>query len=453
MPAEQIEQANALLASPPDIDVGMSQRLGFHVVARLATRHGIKVGLSVTPGSGTTALVSLPPSLFAPLYPAAAASASGARRAADHRPPRRAAAHHTTAAPPPVAAPSTAPPRTLDTADWQGWWDPAVASAMPAFNPTPAPVSGAGPAIGEPPANGYGNGSAVHPTIAGLGPAANGHGTTNGHGTNGHGTANGHGANGHGANGHATSTPPSAGPDGGDPAANRYGSTPNGTAPAADGADPVGSGAEPVDARFSGLGPTDTGPIRIVVSNAEDVDVEPRGESTGGKSYDSFFVSSLWGADGIPHESAKRDGAGLEPGTSTPTYRVATGSSMSSMSSMLTPSASAEDARRAEARPPRPSPSPRPLGVDAPPLPPANVPEQRPSGPVDPVSGLRRRVPQSHLSAQLRAPEPEAAPVLHRPSTADAAAALSRYQASRAAAQARVGGALPTDPATTDDHH
>jgi hypothetical protein len=81
------------------------------------------------------------------------------------------------------------------------------------------------------------------------------------------------------------------------------------------------------------------------------------------------------------------------------------------------------------------------------------VPEQRPSGPVDPVSGLRRRVPQSHLSAQLRAPEPEAAPVLHRPSTADAAAALSRYQASRAAAQARVGGALPTDPATTDDHH
>ena len=89
MPAEQIEEANALLASPPDIDVGMSQRLGFHVVARLATRHGIKVGLSVTPGSGTTALVSLPPSLFAPLYPAAAASASGARPAADPRPPRR----------------------------------------------------------------------------------------------------------------------------------------------------------------------------------------------------------------------------------------------------------------------------------------------------------------------------------------------------------------------------
>jgi hypothetical protein len=393
-------------------------------------------------------------------------------------------------APPSVAA-STAPPRTPDTADWQGWWDPAVASAMPAFNPTPASVSGAGPAIGDPPTNGYGNGSAFHPTTTGLDPAANGHGTTghgitDGAGTNGHDTSNGYGssddygtsndydtsngygtngygandhgaAHGYGANGHATAPPPSAGPDGGDPAANRYGSAPNGRSPAADGADPVGSGAEPVDARFSGLSPTDTGPIRIVLSdaednaedNAEDGAAAPRGESTGGKSYDAFFVSSLWGADGTPNESAKRDGAGLEPGTSTPTYRVATGPPMSPMSLSPSTSTSAEDARRPESLPPRPSPSPRPLVVDAPPLPTANVPEQRPSGPVDPVSGLRRRVPQSHISAQLRTPEPEAAPLLHRPSTADAAAALSRYQASRAAAQARVGGALPTDPATT----
>jgi signal transduction histidine kinase len=453
MPAEQIEQANALLASPPDIDVGMSQRLGFHVVARLATRHGIKVGLSVTPGSGTTALVSLPPSLFAPLYPAAAASASGARPAADHRPPRRAAAHHTTAAPPPVAAPSTAPPRTLDTADWQGWWDPAVASAMPAFNPTPAPVSGAGPAIGDPPSNGYGNGSAAHPT-AGLGPAANGHGS-NGHGSNGHGS-NGHGASdGYGTNGHATPTPSDAS-DHDSPAADQYGSTADGVYPAADGADQVGSGAGAVDARFSELGPTDTGPIRVVVS-ADDVDVQPRGEGSGGRSYDPFFVSSLWGADGTPHENANREGAGLGPGTSTPTYRASTGSSLSSLSSLSTPSTStpsapAEETRQAEPLRPRPSPSPRPLVVDALPLPTATVPEQRPSGPVDPVSGLRRRVPQSHLSAQLRTPEPEAAPIRARPSTADAAAALSRYQASRAAAQARVGGTLPTGPATTDDH-
>ena len=67
-------------------------------------------------------------------------------------------------------------------------------------------------------------------------------------------------------------------------------------------------------------------------------------------------------------------------------------------------------------------------------------------------SGLRRRIPQAHLSAQLRTPEPEVvAPVLDPPSTVNAAAALSRYQASRAAAQARVGNGLPVDPARTTD--
>jgi hypothetical protein len=185
-----------------------------------------------------------------------------------------------------------------------------------------------------------------------------------------------------------------------------------------------------------------------MVVSADDVDVQPRGEGSG-RYYDPFFVSSLWGADGTPHENANREGAGLEPGTSTPTYRASTGASLSSLSSTSTPSAPAEETRQAEPLRPRPSPSPRPLVVDALPLPTATVPEQRPSGPVDPVSGLRRRVPQSHLSAQLRTPEPEAAPILNRPSTADAAAALSRYQASRAAAQARVGSSSPTDPATT----
>src|SRR6185312_12644358 len=123
---------------------------------------------------------------------------------------------------------------------------------------------------------------------------------------------------------------------------------------------------------------------------------------SGGRSYNPFFVSSLWGADGTPHESANRDGLGLEPGTSTPTYRAST---VPSMSSMSTPSAPAEETRQAEPPRPHPSPGPRPLVVDAPPLPTATVPQQRPSGPVDPVSGLRRRVPQSHLSAQLRTPE------------------------------------------------
>ncbi|MGH3614069.1 MAG: ATP-binding protein, partial [Pseudonocardia sp.] len=58
--------ANVLLAHSPEVDLSVSQRLGFHVVARLAARHGIAVSLTDTPGSGITAVVSLPPGLFNP---------------------------------------------------------------------------------------------------------------------------------------------------------------------------------------------------------------------------------------------------------------------------------------------------------------------------------------------------------------------------------------------------
>src|SRR4029453_13651745 len=45
------------------------QRLGLHVVARLAARHGIEVSLTPTPGCGVTAAVVLPPTLFADAEP------------------------------------------------------------------------------------------------------------------------------------------------------------------------------------------------------------------------------------------------------------------------------------------------------------------------------------------------------------------------------------------------
>jgi hypothetical protein len=60
--------------------------------------------------------------------------------------------------------------------------------------------------------------------------------------------------------------------------------------------------------------------------------------------------------------------------------------------------------------------------------------------------GLRRRVPQSHLAPELRHPVTGPADTAAAPLSADAAAsALSRYQASRLAAQAVV-----SDP---DVHH
>ncbi len=65
MRPEDLAQANDLLAHPRDIDLSVSQRLGLHVVTRLAARHHIRVSLTTTPGSGVTAVVVLPAELFA----------------------------------------------------------------------------------------------------------------------------------------------------------------------------------------------------------------------------------------------------------------------------------------------------------------------------------------------------------------------------------------------------
>jgi len=61
---EDLENANELLADPPEVDLSVSRRLGLHVVARLARRHGIGVSLTPTPGCGVTAVVVMPPELF-----------------------------------------------------------------------------------------------------------------------------------------------------------------------------------------------------------------------------------------------------------------------------------------------------------------------------------------------------------------------------------------------------
>jgi signal transduction histidine kinase len=65
MRPEDLDAGNDLLATPREVDLSVSQRLGLHVVARLAKRHGIEVSLTPTPGCGVTAAVVLPPTLFA----------------------------------------------------------------------------------------------------------------------------------------------------------------------------------------------------------------------------------------------------------------------------------------------------------------------------------------------------------------------------------------------------
>jgi signal transduction histidine kinase len=64
MPPEQLAAANDVLATPRDVDELVSNRLGLHVIARLAHRYSIQVVLTTTSGSGITAVVLLPPDLF-----------------------------------------------------------------------------------------------------------------------------------------------------------------------------------------------------------------------------------------------------------------------------------------------------------------------------------------------------------------------------------------------------
>ena len=60
MPADEMKDANWRLDNPPVVDVAVSRRMGLFVVARLASRHGIRVRLRPGPTGGLTALMWLP---------------------------------------------------------------------------------------------------------------------------------------------------------------------------------------------------------------------------------------------------------------------------------------------------------------------------------------------------------------------------------------------------------
>ena len=60
----ELAEANEILRRPREVDLSVSQRLGLHVVARLAQRYGIGIDLTGTPGGGVTAVATLPPALF-----------------------------------------------------------------------------------------------------------------------------------------------------------------------------------------------------------------------------------------------------------------------------------------------------------------------------------------------------------------------------------------------------
>ena len=63
MSDEQLEEANELLANPPEPGLDLSRTLGFYVAGRLAQRHGVTVRLARSAYDGVVASVILPPEL------------------------------------------------------------------------------------------------------------------------------------------------------------------------------------------------------------------------------------------------------------------------------------------------------------------------------------------------------------------------------------------------------
>ncbi|MGW4501251.1 nitrate- and nitrite sensing domain-containing protein [Micromonospora sp. NPDC004336] len=63
---EQLHELNERLATPPQVDVAVSRMMGLVVVARLASRHGVKVELRPGTDRGTVAEVVMPTSVLVP---------------------------------------------------------------------------------------------------------------------------------------------------------------------------------------------------------------------------------------------------------------------------------------------------------------------------------------------------------------------------------------------------
>ncbi|MET0188913.1 MAG: ATP-binding protein, partial [Pseudonocardia sediminis] len=449
MPPDDLADANDLLAHPREVEASVSQRLGFHVVARLAARHKIVVSLTATPGSGITAVAILPPALFA-VAPAVL----------DVRPPS------------PDPAETTRLPVTGNVADPDRAGLDRVESGSAGSDPGglgPARFgpAGLGPAAFDP-------AELDHPgkdraeTIRGtdIGPVRHGRparpvtepvmpaaergvsgtggqwsgwwlpdqsGATNGHAGNGaapnaDGQANAQ-VNGQ-VNGHASPVT-----DGVDKADEPAVADDPGPAPEAAPAVPAPVVVRAVPAPSAAPEP----PERGVVDEHPDV-----GERAG--------VGERPDLDERPDVGESRDVGkplkvdvlrnGSKPGADRPAPGVAApGVAAPGVAASGVPTARTAEVPRIPAPATPPAPSHRPLTavphprVDEPAAP---APEPRALQPGAGGRSLRRRVPQTHLAPELRLAVNGLADTAAPPAADAAASALSRYQASRRAAQASV---------------
>ncbi|MGH3998224.1 MAG: hypothetical protein ACRDTJ_12260, partial [Pseudonocardiaceae bacterium] len=137
---EDLARANDLLAAPRDIDLSASQRLGLHVVARLAARHRIRATITTTPGSGITAVVALPAELFADDRLELAGAGNGNPV---HATPTR------PAPPTPTIPQPRSPARTGQSRpgqNWTGWWTP---TRLPTVEASSWPASAAPASVAQ----------------------------------------------------------------------------------------------------------------------------------------------------------------------------------------------------------------------------------------------------------------------------------------------------------------
>ncbi len=375
MPPAELAAANELLAEPPEIDLSVSQRLGFHVVARLAARHGIRVSLSSTPGSGITAVI----------VAAGGAVRQGARSRRERR-PQPAAARSARAHAGHVGLVGRSRVAHDGGARAQLAVDGAAAAAEPAARAR-ARVRRSGRCRRRWVAARAGRAGGIPRSTA----------------------------------------PPTARPGSADPSTAMPPRRPDsaGRATASTSSMP---GNGPSDARHSGNGHAGRGPAGTQRARERPVRAGRRraARRRSARRVGNGGAGNGAGRAPAPAVGQRRSGNGGSrnggPGSG---HRPGVGTTRPGLTPPQGGAGRAADQFGIPARRPRPEMAPRPA----------------PSAAGGPPNGLRRRVPQANLAPELRdkqstGPEP-AAPA---PGNAAAAAsALSRYQASREAAQAAVG--------------
>ncbi|SDY02178.1 Signal transduction histidine kinase [Micromonospora pattaloongensis] len=157
--ADQLHDLNERLATPPQVDVTVSRMMGLVVVARLGTRHGVKVELRPAAERGTIADVTLPAAVLVPRalagrnQPAFMATVPDSPAALEEAPPAvtpTALPSAPVVAPRPVGSqpPATSPlGRPFDPAPLNGGGlqqPPVSPRSMPAWSDLTGAANGAG---------------------------------------------------------------------------------------------------------------------------------------------------------------------------------------------------------------------------------------------------------------------------------------------------------------------